>query len=164
MEEAGVQWVGRIEGRWVCKTIGLHWFNLGLIFGWFQGDLGLHWFTCGRLWFVWLRSCLCGFYFCPGMRRGMEEMWAVIWAVWLSFGLCGCAVGLADIPFICGGFGVLCGLFWRCDGGCFVGCGECGEEGGDGVVSGGVFVFFGRFGGACFGLFGWGVRFFVFLC
>ena len=31
--------------------------------------------------------------------------------------------------------------------------------------SGGVFfVFFGGFGGAYFGLFGWGVRLFVFLC
>ena len=56
---------------------------------------------------MWLRSCLCGFYFCPGMRRGMEEMWAVIWAVWLSFGLCGCAGVCADYPFICGWFGVL---------------------------------------------------------
>lgn len=47
VEETGVQWVGRTEGRWVCKTIGLHWFNLGLIFGGFRGRLGLHWFTCG---------------------------------------------------------------------------------------------------------------------
>ena len=49
VEETGVQRVGRTEGRWVCKTIGLHWFNLGLIFWGFRGGLGLHWFTCGRL-------------------------------------------------------------------------------------------------------------------
>lgn len=92
----------------MCKTIGLHWFNLGLIFGWFRGDLGLHWFTCGRLWFVWLRSCLCGFYFCPGMGRGDGgDVDCYLGLCGCYLGLCGCVVGFADFPFICGGFGVL---------------------------------------------------------
>lgn len=100
----GFSELGELGGRWVCKTIGLHWFNLGLNFGGFRGGLGLHWFTCGRLWFVWLCSCLCGFYFCAGMRRGMEEMWAVIWgcvdviwAVWL------CSWFMWTIPLFAGG-------------------------------------------------------------
>lgn len=102
---------------------------------------------------MWLCSCLCGFYFCPGMRRGMEEMWAVfwgcvdvIWAVWL------CSWFMWTIPLFAGGLAFYeAVLAFSAANFCVVvevvlwAVGSVGRKVGMVWFSGGVFVFFGGF-------------------
>lgn len=72
----------------------------------------------------------------------MEEMWTVFWGcVAVQLGCVDVRASVRTIPLFAGGLAFYevglafsAAYFWCCGGGCFVRCGECGEEGGDGVV------------------------------
>ena len=60
-------------------------------------------------------------------------VWMLFGAVWMCSWICGLSLYLRWFWRSMRRFWLSLRLILRCGGGCFVGCGECGEEGGDGV-------------------------------